>query len=86
MATSQTEVSINNRLYLEKANEEVSKIVIIPEWQKLLRSFECELSATKKYSFEELRAIEMAIAANPLLNNEDRLVLVQKFISKNNHE
>jgi hypothetical protein len=85
MATSQTEVSINNRLYLEKANEEVSKIVIIPEWQKLLRSFECELSATK-YSFDGLRAIEMAIAANPLLNNEDRLVLVQEFISKNNHE
>jgi len=85
MATSQTEVSINNRLYLEKANEKVRKIVIIPEWQKLLRGFECELSATK-YSLEELRAIEVASAANPLLNNEDRLVLVQEFISKNNHE
>lgn len=84
MATSQTEVSINNRLYLEKANKEVSKIVIIPEWQKLLRSVECELSelSATKYSFDGLRAIEMAIAANPLLNNEDRLVLVQEFISK----
>jgi len=67
MATSQTEVSINNRLYLEKANEEVSKIVIIPEWQKLLRSFECELSATKmedRYRVEASRAKAQKMGAS----------------------